>query len=388
MIALSVCSRQDVRGDFFRRGLRAGRQSTKIVDPPINDRRNTVTFYPLPQMTRVGPKANTIGSSSQLRPTRLNQRDLDSSCYRLSRVPQKFAMSKAVKSETSESYAAAYYSQNPPDTSPPEDKLAAVDSKLSESGLEDDDQFTLLVQRKTLCQMIYGENSPEAVQATTKLGAFYNQHGKPDSALRNLTKAKQSSQQTELAEEDSFALALEYADANVNGASSSRQDKTKQVALADNALSPYAEFEVDDGMLKFRRDLLLARIRGYRTKWNDSLAFYQRALENYQATHPAEEGESEEKNPEQANIYVEAAAIAERIDGCDQAPEYYKRAYDLYVDLGFEEDAQKIESKIGAADDGQEPEEGQPAEEGEEGRGEEGAEPPAEGEGEPAPADE
>jgi hypothetical protein len=289
-------------------------------------------------------------------------------------------MSKAVKSETSESYAANYYSQNPPDTSPPEDKLAAVDSKLGESELDDDDQFTLLVQKKTLCQMIYGENSPEAVQATTKLGAFYNQHGKPDSALRNLTKGRQSAQQTELAEEDNFQLALEYADANVNGGSTSRQEKTKQVALADNALSPYAEFEVEDGMLRFRRDLLLARIRGYRTKWNDSLAFYQRALENYQTTHPEAEGETEEKNPEQANIYVEAAGIAERIDGCDQATELYKRAYDLYLNLGFEEDAQKIESKIGEADDGQEePEEGQAPEEGQE--GEEGAnsgEPPAE----------
>jgi hypothetical protein len=295
-------------------------------------------------------------------------------------------MSKAVKSETSESYAATYYSQNPLDTAPPEDKLASVDSKLSESELEDDDQFTLLVQRKTLCQMIYGENSPESVQATTKLGAFYNHHGKPDSALRNLTKAKQSAQQTELADEDGFALAIEYADANVNGSSTSRQDKTKQVALADNSLSPYAEFETEDGMLKFRRDLLLARIRGDRTKWNDSLVFYQRALENYQATHPEGEGETEEKNPEQANIYVEAAAIAERIEGCDQAPELYKRAYDLYIDLGFEEDAEKIAPKIGAQDDGQDDE---PAtEEGGEGQGDEPpGETPAE-EGEPAPAEE
>jgi hypothetical protein len=230
-------------------------------------------------------------------------------------------MSKAVKSETSDSYGAAYYAQNPPDTSPPEDKLADVDSKLADSNLEDDDRFTLLVQRKSLCQMIYGDNSPESVRATTDLGAFYNQHDKPDSALRNLSKANQSAKLTEIPEQDGFILALEDADASVNASSSSRQEKQKQVTAADGALNPYAEFECDDAMLKFRRDLLLARIRSFRAKWQESLGFYQRVLESYRETHPDEENEGEEKNPEEANIYVEAAQVAEKVDGCEKATE-------------------------------------------------------------------
>jgi tetratricopeptide (TPR) repeat protein len=271
-------------------------------------------------------------------------------------------MTKAVKSETSESFAVNYYSSNPIDTRPPQEKLSDVESKLSEGAADDDEKFTLLVQKKTLSEMIFGETSPEAIRATTELGAFYNEHNKPDSASRNLSKASQNAKQTELQAEDAFTLAVELSDANLNASSPSKADKTKQVAVADLELSRFAEYESANGMNSFRRDLYLARIRSYRTKWEESLAFYEKALATYQSVHPEEKkpegddqpppegGERQEKLPEEANIYVEAAEVAERVQEDAKAGQYYQKAYDLYKRMGFDEDAAKIEEKIRKSD--------------------------------------
>jgi hypothetical protein len=141
-------------------------------------------------------------------------------------------------------------------------------------------------------------------------------------------KASQSAQQAELGEEDLFWLAVELADANLNATAASRVDKARQVALADAALSPHAECEAGSRLNCFRRDLYLGRIRSFRMRWADSLAFYERALAAYPEVHRDEaQGEEErEGSPEEANICVEAAYVAETVDGCEKAPALYRRA--------------------------------------------------------------
>jgi hypothetical protein len=283
-------------------------------------------------------------------------------------------MSKAVKAEPSESFATTYYSQNPLDTRPPQEKLSDVDSKLSDGPADDDEKFTLLVQKKTLAQMIYGEASPEAIRATIELGAFYNEHNKPDSAARNLSKASQNAKQTELQQEDLFTLAVELSDANLNASAANRLDKAKQVVIADAALTPHSEYASENKLDCFRRDLYLGRIRSFRMHWAESLSFYEKALEAYSAVHQneqqcEEEGEEKERFPEEANIYVEAAQVAEKIENCDKASRLYRKAYNLYLELGYDEDAERIEGKIG--------EEGPPVNDGKEGE-QDGAAPAAE----------
>jgi tetratricopeptide (TPR) repeat protein len=264
-------------------------------------------------------------------------------------------MSKAVKSETAESFATTYYSQNPLDTRSPSEKLSDVESKLLDGPTDDDEKFNLLVQKKTLTQMIHGETSAEAIRATIELGAFYNEHNKPDSAARNLSKASQSAKTTELQQEDLFNLAVELADANLNASAPSKLEKAKQVAIADSALTPFSEWESDNELNCFRRDLYLGRIRSFRTRWSEALGFYEKALAAYASVHPTEapsetdEGEKEEKLPEEANIYVEAAQVAERVEGCTRAPVLFRKAYDLYVELGYDEDAARIQDKAGDA---------------------------------------
>jgi hypothetical protein len=90
------------------------------------------------------------------------------------------------------------------------------------------------------------------------------------------------------------------------------------------------------------------------------LAFYELALRAYPETHPEpergpEEESQEEKTPDEANIYLEAAQVAERIQGCEKAPGFYRKAYDMYMKLGYEEDAARIEDKIGEEEAPEEP---------------------------------
>jgi hypothetical protein len=73
-----------------------------------------------------------------------------------------------MKSETSESFDVTDDSSNPIDMRPPQEKLSDVESKLSEGAADDDEKFTLLVQKRTLSRMIFGETSPEAICATTR----------------------------------------------------------------------------------------------------------------------------------------------------------------------------------------------------------------------------
>ena len=68
---------------------------------------------------------------SQVTVTRLNQREIDNACHRLSRVPQKFA---APKQEATESYAISFFNNNPDvpiDKRAPSEKLEEIDAKLA-----------------------------------------------------------------------------------------------------------------------------------------------------------------------------------------------------------------------------------------------------------------
>ena len=238
--------------------------------------------------------------------SKLSQKDMDSACYRLSRTPQKFKTNKT-KIETNQNYAQNYYASNPDvqiDTRPPKEKLEEIDKKLGDGGdMDENEKFDLLVQQKSLRSLVYGENSPESVQSMTALGAFYNEQGHPDSALRHLSKAKQTEKTTEISEEDSFKLAVELADANLNASSSSKQERNKKIDAADKALSPHIETETEDKKLGYRRDLYVAEISAKKRRYEQAAKFYEKAGDHFLDAH-------EEKTKEMAELYVKGAESA------------------------------------------------------------------------------
>lgn len=334
-------------------------------------------------------------------PSKLDQKSMDSACYRLSRIPQKFNTAKVAKTSGNSSYAQTYYANNPDatvDTRPPKEKLEEIDKKLAgeeneakeeeekkeettekkeeneekEAQNKDDERFELLVQQKSLRFLVYGENSPEAVQSMTALGAFYTAHDHPESALRHLNKAQQTAKTTKLSEEDSFKLGLELADANMHAGahSTSKQDKNKKMDLAEKAIMPYAEYETSDAKLGFRRDLICAEIFNLRKKYEKAVPLYEKAGDNYPSANP-------EKTKAMGDIYVKGAECAknaaenpepkdekeakaqkeeeknpeeeeqkQEVDYAAKAKELYQKAISVYNDLGETKEAEKYKEFV------------------------------------------
>ena len=301
---------------------------------PVRNQQNDVQDQNDPKLSKTTQQRRSL---DQPKPTftqrndnsfpssKMSQKDMDSACYRLSRTPQKFKANKN-KIETNQNYAQNYYASNPDvqiDTRPPKEKLEEIDKKLSDGGdMDENEKFDLLVQQKSLRSLVYGENSPESVQSMTALGAFYNEQGHPDSALRHLSKAKQTEKTTQLSEEDSFRLAVELADANMNATSNSRQEKNKKIDAADRALSPHIETETSDKKLGYRRDLYVAEIASKKKRYGQAVKYYEKAGDNFLDAH-------DEKTKEMAELYVKGAEAAqaqldreERKKEQDQEQEY------------------------------------------------------------------
>ena len=114
-----------------------------------------------------------------------------------------------------ESIAVRFFNNHPEATINPrplEEKISDIDELFLDGRVEDDDIFELLVQKKSMCELLYGEQSVETVIASIQLGAFYNKIEKFQSAYRHLKVAYDiSSQYTKkLATQDQLVLSVEY----------------------------------------------------------------------------------------------------------------------------------------------------------------------------------
>lgn len=296
---------------------------------------------------RQDPKQNSYPTKT------INQKQLDSSCYRLSRVPHKFTTAKVNKAEQG-NFAEQYYNSpdNEIDIRPPEEKLKDVDAKLGDENaeIESDERFDLLIQQKQLRILVYGENSPEVIQSMTAIGSFYNSQGFYTSANRNLSKAQSSAKNTKLSEEDQFKLNLELTDVALHSSSQNKSEQQKKLSEADKLLSPYAETETSDPKLAYRRDLYIADIHSQKKRYEESLPFYERAGDNFPQANP-------EKTKEMAEIYVRGAQAANQAQNTEKEIEFYKKAIAVYQELQMDAEAQKLQEKLPA-----EPAEGENAE--------------------------
>jgi tetratricopeptide (TPR) repeat protein len=281
------------------------------------------------------------GSRERYTSSRLTQQEIDNSTHRLSQVPQRLGKD-AGTSEASGSYAAGFFRDNPDvplDKRAPTEKIEDIDSRL-DGELEDSDRFNLLVQRKSLCFLAFGENSPESLESLRFLGEFYNQQNRPESALRHLAKAQQISSTVTLSETEGLALALELADAHLASKATSRQESKRQVSAAEAALNPYAEIEPENDRLCYKRDLLLGRIRARLNKYDEALPLFNRAIE---ALDRANAGE---KTQVTAALYGEIGECAEAANDQKTAGRMYRTAHQIFLELEMPEAAGLIEPKL------------------------------------------
>ena len=277
----------------------------------------------------------------------VSQRDMDGAAHRLSKPADKFSANRAVPSEKPEPYCVVYFRNNPDavDIRPPAEKLQDLYDKLEED-LEPSLKFTTLIQIKSAQYMLHGENSAEALRAHAQLGFFYNENLRPQSALRHLEKAHSLERTNTIEREETIEIAVETAQAHISLKNESKKNTTtRHVMQAEETLRPYYDEEIEDLHLRYKRNLVKARIFSAKKKYDEALELYEIALQTLQ-----EENDGEE-TPEEAKLFVEMAETAELRNLRRKAGNYYKRAYDIFQNLGMEESAKNIEDKLPDSDD-------------------------------------
>lgn len=295
--------------------------------------------------TRNRPKSdlNKTSQRKTITATKMKQRDVDGSSHRLSRIPNKFTVPKTAKIEQPESYAISYFNNNPDiplDKRSPQEKLDEIQLKINDEEIDGNDLFNLLVQRKSLTFLAFGENSPQYFEALRDLGHFYNRQNRPESALRHLLKSQQISNSIEISDEDNLSLSIELAEAYLTMKTTNKAENSKQLSNAENVLNPYIDVDVEDKMLAHKKDLLLARIKSRRNKYNEALSLYEQAIESLNV---ANEGRKDENT---ARLYLEIGEFAESSKDIKTAAKMFKNAYDTFIELNMTEAAKIAEEKI------------------------------------------
>lgn len=260
--------------------------------------------------------------------SRINQRELDSSCYRLSRVPQKFALSKP---DTTTSYAAQYYQNNPNaqiDTTPPKEKLENIQKRLTENGddVDNDERFDLLVQQKTLAFLVYGENSVEAAKALNDIAQYYNDQGHSSGAQRHSQKSKQISRSY-----------IENAENVIkNYKSIPKADQENKVNEAEKNIKQLLDVKIDDKSLVFRRSFVYAELLYKQKNYEECLKYYDQSNTDLV---DANKGEETEQN---AQIYLTKAQICKEMKENDKMKDEVKKAMEIYDKLKMEENVDSL----------------------------------------------
>ena len=277
---------------------------------------------------------------------KMARQDISDSAQRLSRVPHKYNSMRTTKTTGQDTFAASYFANNPehvPDKRSPQEKLDEIHIRLEAHDIDDNDKFNLLIQKKSLCVLAYGENSAETLAALIDLGKFYNEQNRPESALRNLSKAQQISKSIDIEDDEGLALSIELATANLDSKASNKTEQNRQLTNAESILRPYQEYESDDKILLYRRDLVIGRMLTQRQNYSKALDIYKRAKKNLKSAN------DDQESPELATLYDEMGETALKKGDNDKANKYFQKSYDTFTNLDMTDSAEMIAHKLKGA---------------------------------------
>lgn len=273
---------------------------------------------------------------------RLSRREMEDSSHRLSKPKQQYSGAKS-STENAETYAVSYYQNNPDvvlDTRSPEEKMEELDSKLQDYDLESTEKFKILIHQKSLNYIMYGENSVEALKSHIALGLFYNENQRPSSALRHFLKAHIIEQLVQVEREDSIIIGIETAEAHIALRNDNRVESQKHINQAIESLSPFYDEQIEDHLLRYKKDLAYGHILNATGKFAQALEQYRAAYDSLNETNEGID------SPVTAKLFIEMAQAAEGLKDAKLAGEYYQKAYTTFMDCGMEESAAMFESKL------------------------------------------
>ena len=251
--------------------------------------------------------------------------EIDSSSYRLSKVPQKFSTSNMTLDQRHDPFSVRYFKEHPDeedDEHSPLEKLNSLEN-ADLSKMDEAQKFTYYAKKKALIYMAYGENSREALGAHLEIGDYYQDTGRAKSALRHYFRAHTIESSVEVDLITKARIATGKAECNF----AMKKTKKKDVSATAAALEPYLNVDIGDEKLCFRIDLLHARILYHMSK-------FQEALEKFKLVLASTDEIKCRGGPALlADLYYEAGYSASYSGNTDEAVRYFQRARDIYKEL-------------------------------------------------------
>ena len=241
-----------------------------------------------------------------------------------------------------DSYAACYFRDHPDvkiDTTDPKTKLQEFENSLDNYELDDNQKFQLLIRSKAMIYLIYGEDSPEAFKIHAKLGAFYNETHRPQSALRHLQKAHEISGRDNIDKKDLILVAVDTAEAHLALRDDNRQESQKHIQQANECIKQIQNYETDDLDLRYRCELVYARVISAGKHPEKSFKQYEQAMQTLR------EKLNGEPDTQLAKLYIEMCEVAQKIGDNDRKVMYAEQAYKTFLSLEMYASAEECAKK-------------------------------------------
>ena len=254
--------------------------------------------------------------------------------------PNKIKKNNIEKIET---FADIYFKENPQiniDLDLPEIKLKKLQEKIDTIDLEIHEKFTILIQMKALISLIFGDSHIETLRIHVKLGRLYNENHRPQSALRHLLYSQELSKNISIDQNELLSMAIEIAESHLSLRNDNKIETQKHINLAMEILNPFLLIHIEDLELRYRRDIVNARVYTAGHK-------YEKALEQYQhAKETLEEVSKGEADLQIAKLFVEISEVAEAMNDLQRTREFSDKAYETFMKLGMNGSANIIKPKV------------------------------------------
>jgi tetratricopeptide (TPR) repeat protein len=188
---------------------------------------------------------------------------------------------------------------------------------------------------KSLSILAYGEESVESFECLINLAQFYLEKKRSESANRILKTAEKLSQTIQFPQDVLFRYALEVTLCNLQLDSQNPEERNYFLQKAEASLEPYKDYNPEDNVLLFRKNVLLGRLSSRNMRCQEALDYFKKANKISGQAFT-------KKTPDIAYLLWEIARTYLVLHQQENSGQYFKKAYDCFLEIDMSEAAQQL----------------------------------------------
>lgn len=238
----------------------------------------------------------------------------------------------------SNSLAIIYFNTHPEsfiDDRPPTEKLSECEQLIQRDDIDEDNLQSILMQRKTLCDLKYGEDSVQSITALIDISVFYQKTNRNNSALRHLNTLRETTKVLDLPDTVKLRLAIEIAESNLAAECESEEDRLFHLEIAETSLIPFIDIISSNPVLEYRKNILMIKMKLIRNKKEKALKYYSKAIMSLANMH-------QQEDKDVADLCIEAAELAREVNLENLAHEFYQHAFEISSNIHDSEQAEYL----------------------------------------------